>query len=310
MAGKRKAGANAHADPASGVQSYFIYGFDRRDFDQRFLHFERIEEQLPYHNWSARPHLHDGLHQTMFFSSGGGEMLIEDRWLAFKAPALVFVPAGVVHGFRFARDTAGPIVTVSQDFMAEVLGFVETDIAGVTHRPILAPLDASQIDQHEIDGLFRGIARDYSSAMRGRGTAFIASLALLLVALARVCDESLDPRHEAGAYPEIFRAFQQRIEQTFRKQPSIAEIAADLGLTPGRLTMVCRAMAQRSPQQLLHMRLVAEAKRQLLYSSHAAANVAYALGFRDPGYFSRFFKRETGMSPIEFRRNQPAPPMA
>lgn len=54
-------------------------------------------------------------------------------------------------------------------------------------------------------------------------------------------------------------------------------------------------------QQVLHARLLVEAKRQLLYTVRSSSTIAYGLGFKDPAYFSRFFKRATGKNPREFR---------
>ena len=66
-------------------------------------------------------------------------------------------------------------------------------------------------------------------------------------------------------------------------------------------SIICRAVADASPQQILHARLLVEAKRQLLYTVRASSTIAYALGFKDPAYFSRFFKRATGKTPKAFR---------
>ena len=84
------------------------------------------------------------------------------------------------------------------------------------------------------------------------------------------------------------------VEKDFRTQPTVFEMASRLNMTDGRLTAICRAVADASPQQILHARLLVEAKRQLLYTVRASSTIAYALGFKDPAYFSRFFKRATG----------------
>ena len=57
--------------------------------------------------------------------------------------------------------------------------------------------------------------------------------------------------------------------------------------------------------QLVHARIVLEAKRQLRYTSVAVSEIAYALGFDDPAYFTRFFSRRTGLSPRAFRALAP-----
>ncbi len=308
MTGKHRGSraANLVDTDTSSVPSYFIYGFEEREFDGRFLHFERIEEQLAYHDWDAKPHLHKGLHQLMFFESGGGEILIEDQWHQFKAPILFMAPQGMVHGFHFERDTAGPILTISEDFMSEATSFADKDIAAAAIQPSLIHLDAEMVEHHGIDSIFRGIERDYRWIARGRNAALMASLVLLLVTLSRLSSRADPAAQNSAAYLEIYEAFRKHIEHAFREQPSVAKVAAELGLTEGRLTSVCRAVAKLSPQQLIHQRIITEAKRQLLYSPRSSTSISYMLGFRDPAYFSRFFKRATGESPVEFRKRAQA----
>lgn len=56
----------------------------------------------------------------------------------------------------------------------------------------------------------------------------------------------------------------------------------------------------------MHQRIVLEAKRDLIYTSLTINQLADSLGFADPAYFSRFFRRMTGLSPRDFRRREPS----
>ncbi|WP_246775740.1 helix-turn-helix domain-containing protein [Methylobacterium aquaticum] len=59
---------------------------------------------------------------------------------------------------------------------------------------------------------------------------------------------------------------------------------------------------RRSPQGILHDRLMLEAKRSLIYTTLPVSKIAFDLGFNDPAYFSRFFAARAGLSPAAFRR--------
>ena len=56
---------------------------------------------------------------------------------------------------------------------------------------------------------------------------------------------------------------------------------------------------------MVHTRVLLEAKRELVYTSAAVSEIAYALGFDDPAYFTRFFSKRTGMAPRTFRARGP-----
>jgi AraC family transcriptional activator of pobA len=67
------------------------------------------------------------------------------------------------------------------------------------------------------------------------------------------------------------------------------------------LSVLCTQYAGQRAKRLLDNVLVSRARRMLLYTDESAARVAASLGFEDPSYFSRFFRRETGQTPKEFR---------
>jgi AraC-like DNA-binding protein len=101
----------------------------------------------------------------------------------------------------------------------------------------------------------------------------------------------------------LIARFREDVEAGFRSHLKVAEYARQLGLTPGHLTVRCRAGLGRSASRVIRDRLVLEARRQLLYTDTPVASIAEALGFADPSYFTRFFTRETGRSPSAFRRH-------
>ena len=72
-------------------------------------------------------------------------------------------------------------------------------------------------------------------------------------------------------------------------------------MTVSRLRTACLAVTGETPIKLLHDRIIAEAKRNLLYSDMSVAQIAYWLGFEDTSYFSRFFHRLCGEPPARFR---------
>ena len=106
------------------------------------------------------------------------------------------------------------------------------------------------------------------------------------------------PAGERLSDPRI-ASFRQLVERHFHEQRPIVFYARALGLTPRSLARLCRRCLGRTPQQVLAGRLAGEATRMLRDGSANAGQVADALGFCDPSYFSRFYKRTTGRTPRE-----------
>jgi len=84
-------------------------------------------------------------------------------------------------------------------------------------------------------------------------------------------------------------------------QLSVAGYADALGITPSHLNAICQRVSGKSTLDLIHARMVLAARRELAYTERNISSVAHDLGFADPSYFTRFFKRETGMTPGDFR---------
>lgn len=92
------------------------------------------------------------------------------------------------------------------------------------------------------------------------------------------------------------------IEREFRERHQPRDYAPKLRVTVGHLNHLAKRHLGRTAGVLIRERLAVEAKRQLLHTDATAAEIGYALGFKDPAYFARFFRRETGSAPTEFRQ--------
>lgn len=111
-------------------------------------------------------------------------------------------------------------------------------------------------------------------------------------------------RHGAAVEPArkgLVERFQRQVERDFRRRLRVADYAARLAVTPGHLNALCRATLRTNAGAWIRARVALEARRLLLYTDLTAAQIGHRLGFDDPAYFSRFFRRETGSSPSEFR---------
>jgi AraC family transcriptional activator of pobA len=92
------------------------------------------------------------------------------------------------------------------------------------------------------------------------------------------------------------------MESHYREHWPVSRYAERLGLSTERLNRMVRAETGHNAQALLHARLAREACRRLVHVAAPVSRLAFELGFEDPAYFCRFFKRQTGLSPSDYRR--------
>lgn len=286
------------------VPRFFLYGEAEQDVEPRFIHIETIPSSAArLHNWYIAPHRHSNLLQLLLATAADGESRSDAVVQRFTAPALVISPAAVVHGFRFAPQIEGWVLSVAQSYAAEILSEAGGhELMPYLTEPAMLELDAAAMTAHHLAERFHAIEDEFHWSGLGRTAAISAHLRLLFVATARLRhDRSLDIVAR-GSDEALFAKFRVLIEAHYREQQALGAYAKALAASESRLATVCRRIAGRSPLETIHARVMVEAKRNLLYTSMTVSEVGYSLGFRDPAYFSRFFARRAGMPPNLFRR--------
>jgi len=101
-----------------------------------------------------------------------------------------------------------------------------------------------------------------------------------------------------------FIEFKVMVETNLTEQPSINTIAEQLALSTNSLYRLVKEYSGTSPKDFFTNRLMIEAQRKLRYSNLSVKELAYELGFNDPDYFSRLFKKSTGKSVSDFLHSQ------
>lgn len=125
-------------------------------------------------------------------------------------------------------------------------------------------------------------------------------LGLIVMHLWRGCAETDGDALDA-AMPTAQR-FSQLVEMHYRDNLSVDEFCRMLNVTRAHLHNACMRALGRPPKRLVHERLAVEARLRLRQSALPIEQVAYNLGFRDPAYFNRFFRRLAGVSPGAYRK--------
>jgi AraC-like DNA-binding protein len=130
--------------------------------------------------------------------------------------------------------------------------------------------------------------------------AVLAHLTLLLVGVSRLAvDVAGDLR--LGDEPLLAEVFEV-IEQHYCESLSLHDVARAVSLTPGHLTTVVRRKTGRTVQQWIAERRLAQARRLLIETDLAVEEVGRKVGYGDPGYFARTFRRAHGITPRAWRR--------
>jgi AraC family transcriptional activator of pobA len=293
----------AHSDVArpSDIPRVVIYGEPDRRADFTFLHVERIPLRSRPNDWTIRLHAHDDVHQVFLVMREGGRVRVDATELSFEAPALLVVPAGAVHGFTFRPGTDGYVLSLSRA-IHERLASYDYDLGAAFERHAVLGSLEREADLAGLESAFATVAHEVLWSAPARQAAVEGALLRILVSITRHAPaRTVDWGRAAQRDRLIVERFRMLVEQNFRANLSIGAYAARLGVSEARLTTACRRMLGSPAIRLIHRRIMIEAERHLAYSTMAVGEIAAALGFTDPAYFSRFFTKHAGKSPSEFR---------
>jgi AraC family transcriptional activator of pobA len=270
------------------IPVWALYGEDRAFPD--VLHVERITDRAAGLDWRIAPHRHVHLHQFFLIRDGVTRITLDGETPRTATPFLLSIPAGVVHGFTFSAGTEGFVLTVPLQTLPGLLG---AGPGAVLDRVALLPVDG------ETDALFRAIHAEHEETRPGR--------ALMLQALAtQIACRVLRGMEESGsslaAADPRYTAFRDQVHRHLRDGWTLADHAREIGISERHLSRIIRAATGQSAAALIEATVIREACRLLVYTRATIAAIGYDLGFDDPSYFSRAFRRVTGLSPGAYRK--------
>jgi AraC family transcriptional activator of pobA len=288
----------------SALPLFHLYGDPPDDQAFDFIHIETIASRSSIHDWTIRAHRHRNLFQILLIERGGGEMIYEAATLTFAAPAAILVPATSAHGFRFEPQvTDGWVVSFSEDVagaLGERSGEALARLKALTVEPIVPLADEAEVallsarcrELHEESFLAR---EGYRLAMRGLLVLIAVAVARLAASRARTGSVTLHP------VDGTVDALRRLVEEHFRKERQLSFYSEKLAMTVDRLNDHVKRATGVTAGHLIRQRVLTEAKRQLVFTAQPIHEIAYDLAFSDPSHFARFFRKQTGTTPHEFR---------
>lgn len=265
------------------------------------LHVEAIQTRSRLYDWEIDSHMHHGLHQVVWVQRGPVRSLLDESRAQNQGPLAIVLPPGVAHAFGFSAASDGHVLTFDARSLVEAAG---VDLAQALPRLFAMPrrLVVSPPEALRLHALFTALQAEHESAQPQPVTLWLAQAVLWRLAeLAHRADGAAQ-RGRPHAVPALYTRWVALMEAHYRDHWPVTRYAAQLGLSTERLNRLVRTETGHHAQALLHARLVREATRRLVHIAAPVSSIAYELGFDDPAYFCRFFKRHTGASPRDYRQ--------
>ena len=241
--------------------------------------------------------------QLVWLASGSAALCLRQDSISVSGPRLLWVPIGMLNYIRFSSGSHAIVVGVSHDMLLHLMnsiGHSEVPYRILVESLCNFALSAEQMAESE--HCIVQIQNELVYNRPGIRAVIYAQLVTLLTYLYRQedCMTLIDDTHSFGS--TISHRFLQLVELHFHEHWRIVDYAEHLGVTKRRLELALQRDFNAAPSALVHRKLINEALQKLEHSAMSVSEIAYELGYRDPSYFNRFFKRLTNCSPGAWRR--------
>lgn len=246
------------------------------------------------------PH-HLTFHEIIIVTKGRGHLHMDGGTYAVKPGMVFFTRPRQVRHFD-THEFAGLCLFFPSLFLDEFFqetSFVERLPYFSNDAPkVCLPLKPTAAKQ--LKALLLAMHREFHALKADSPHLIRAKLYETLIVLSRAYEEKFGVAESRSVHPVVSR-YREAVERHATKIHRVSDYAKRIGVTPGHLNALCQATAHQSAKDLLQDHLILIARRALLYSNETVERIGYKLGFRDPSYFVRFFRRRCGQSPGAFR---------
>lgn len=274
-----------YADSLGGTEGVYVGDFQET--------VSRLPNRLPLHR-------HE--YFEVFLLDGDGAHYNDFVCYPIKSPTLIFVSPGQVHKWRDTAKMRGYTICFTQQFfdgnVPPPSPLLSYSFWYPSDTPPVLPLAPDQLEGIEL--VCQQLKEEFTPKAHGFESSVAALLRVLFVKAERLYTETPGERTKTRA-SALLRDFRLTLEQHFMTTQAVSEYAKLLNVSPDLLSQTVHEGTGLIAGDIIRQRVLLEAQRLLGHTQMAVSEVAYALNFQDPAYFSRFFRRMTGKSPGEFR---------
>jgi AraC family transcriptional activator of pobA len=284
-------------------QNIPLYDFRKDDASSVQFRMEKLEHLNEYN--PGEPHRHN-YYEIFFFNKGGGHHMIDFENIPVSDNSLHFVSPGQIHQVRRALRSEGVVIMFSRDFYYTNLENKEVlfEMPFLNNRYDKPVIELKNGQLENIKQLMQSIQGEFCTEGDLTSEILRSYLDILLLKCKSYFEQAndnirLQPKAGGG---QLVSNFKTLIEKNFRELHQVHDYAELLSVTTNHLNDITKKALGKTASDIIHDRIILESKRLLAHSDLSSKEISFQLNYEDPSYFSRFFTKNTGMSPNAFRK--------
>ena len=261
---------------------------------------DRFEEMVEPENIEF-PHKHN-FYSIMWITKGKSKQHIDFKSYSISENTLFFISPGQLHLFEEWENIEGFVILFTEPFFLQIFQnknilFELSYLDNLYENPFL---QLAKEDKIIIQPIVDLLHQECSSIEPSIETI----QAFLLVLLRRIQKLFSVINHQNNNKRQIvvFKQFKKMVELNFAKNLSVSDYASQLNISTHQLNIFVKATSGKTTTDIIKERIILEAQQLLHFSELTVGQIADELGFEDSSYFARYFKKQIGLSPQDFRK--------
>lgn len=240
-------------------------------------------------------------HRILLIESGTGTLSIDDSSFDIKSYEIFLMSKGQIYKFENLSIISGYIISFGDCFWEKTPKSASNCKAVLfNNTTVNQRLKLNNAEMSELSFLFNTLLNEYkASEYINQMDVLAAYLKVIMIKLAnlKIPEEVTSDNQDYLLY----RKFLELLSAHYRNYHAVNKYAEILNITARRLSEICKRCSGISAKEIINGQIVAEAKRFLQFSSNTVKEIAYELSFNTPEQFSHFFKKNTKISPADYR---------
>lgn len=250
--------------------------------------------------------IQSNLFNIIWIKNGKGRYRIDFKTYDAVDDTIFFLAPGQVLEVEDEAIRQGYRVAFSREFY-----YLESETKEMTFNGLLfndvyetTPfIRLSEQDKHTFERSIENLFEELENPGHSHRELIISYLNVFLIQATRLKREQSGVQQQL-AKQSILDKFSRLVEQHFRTKHSVSEYADILNVSPKTLAKRLQIEYNQTPSDVIQCRLMLEAKRLLRFGENSVKEIAYELGFEDPAYFTRFFKKHTSVCPTRYSEKE------
>jgi len=250
------------------------------------------------------PHRHS-FYEVIWFTECRGTHFVDFAAYDIRPNTLFFISKNQVHSYERRKDIQGHLMRFQENFVRKLPEERTAWLHYSLFKPGAPPLRV--IPDSKLS-FFSTLIRLVQQETKVSGQHRHEDMLLHLLDAFLIEAERIEPESDDGTMAQqtlmnVYYEFVSYLERHYMEHYQVERYAALVKLSPKRLSEICRTVTGMPAKKLIEERVVLEAKRYIRHSGLSIKQICHRLGFEDPAYFSKFFKKATATTPTEFRHS-------